>query len=67
MIPEFQVNFGEHLRLVGSTPAMGDWSPNEGLSLEWSDGNNWGATASLPAGPIEFKVFSCLLVPQSEH
>lgn len=56
MIPEFQVNFGEHLRLVGSTPAMGDWSPNEGLSLEWSAGNNWSATASLPAGPIEFKV-----------
>lgn len=55
-VPDFGVAFGEHLRLVGSTPAMGDWTTNEGLALEWNEGNNWTASAELPAGPIEFKV-----------
>jgi len=55
-VPDFGVAFGEHLRLVGSSTALGDWQPNEGLALEWSEGNNWTASVELPAGAIEFKV-----------
>ena len=57
-VPAQPLAFGEHLRLVGSVPEMGDWEPEAGLALEWSEGDNWSAAATLPAGAVEFKVLS---------
>lgn len=55
-VPSQPLAFGEHLRLVGSAPELGGWDPSEGLALEWAEGDNWTAEASLAAGAIEFKV-----------
>lgn len=61
-VPAQPLAFGEHLRLVGSAPKLGGWDPEAGLALEWAEGDNWSAEASLPAGVVEFKVLRGLLL-----
>lgn len=43
-------------QVVGSHPALGEWSVQNGLSLEWSEGDVWMAEVTLPPGTHEFKV-----------
>mmetsp|Transcript_35404 Transcript_35404/g.100253 ORF Transcript_35404/g.100253 Transcript_35404/m.100253 type:complete len:447 (-) Transcript_35404:190-1530(-) len=51
----FSVPFGRSLKVVGSHPTLGKWNPDEGLALEWSEGDIWKAEVALPAGTWEFK------------
>jgi hypothetical protein len=52
-----KVAFGEHLRVVGSLPQLGDWDPAAAPALKWGDGHEWTATLELPHDArAEFKV-----------
>lgn len=42
-----QTAFGQNLGVVGS---FNEWSAQEPLRLEWSEGNVWVGEAELPAG-----------------
>ena len=56
LVRSWAVPFGEHLRVVGSGTALGDWDPAGGVTLQWSEGNDWRGEASLPCGTATFKV-----------
>lgn len=62
LVPDQPLAFGEHLRLVGSAPELGGWNPEQGLVLDWAEGDNWSTQAALPAGAIEFKVWHAHLL-----
>jgi len=55
---EFRVHFntrlGQDLWLVGSTPALGEWSVANACPLRWTAGGVWTTTVQLPAGAIAF-------------
>jgi hypothetical protein len=36
-----RVEFGEHLKVVGSEEALGGWEVNRGLELQWAEGHVW--------------------------
>jgi len=51
-----QVEFGQDLAIVGSTTELGEWQPNQALSMTWQE-NRWVAETSLPTqSTIELKV-----------
>ena len=56
LVRSWAVPFGEHLRVVGAGPALGDWDPAGGVTLAWSDGDDWRGEAPLPPGTAVFKV-----------
>ncbi len=49
-VPGCVLQFGEHLKLVGSIPELGMWEAAESAQLQWQEGDNWVATLSLPPG-----------------
>ncbi|KAL4447831.1 hypothetical protein ABPG75_005050 [Micractinium tetrahymenae] len=49
-VPDCVLQFGEHLKLVGSCPELGMWEAATAASLEWQEGDNWVASLSLPPG-----------------
>ncbi|GLC38553.1 hypothetical protein PLESTB_001738900 [Pleodorina starrii] len=51
----YRVNFGEVLRVVGSSSLLGDWSADRGLQLTWTEGDVWTAELPISAGHYEFK------------
>lgn len=55
-VPECRLQPGEHLRVVGSSPELGDWHVDAALPLEWQEGDAWTAQLSLPPGRHEFKL-----------
>lgn len=56
VLPGPQLPFGDHLRLVGNAPALGNWKVDTAPRLEWSEGNVWTVTLDcVPLKPIEFK------------
>ena len=59
VVRSWAVPFGEHLRIVGGGPALGDWDPAGGVTLEWSEGDDWRGEAPLPPGTATFKVSAC--------
>ena len=61
LVRNWPVPFRHTLRVVGSMHALGDWNPTAGVKLEWTEGDNWRGTASLPAGPVFFKASSTLM------
>eukprot|EP00746_Dinoflagellata_sp_MGD_P012474 gnl/MRDRNA2_/MRDRNA2_126630_c0_seq1.p1 gnl/MRDRNA2_/MRDRNA2_126630_c0~~gnl/MRDRNA2_/MRDRNA2_126630_c0_seq1.p1 ORF type:complete len:191 (-),score=29.81 gnl/MRDRNA2_/MRDRNA2_126630_c0_seq1:74-646(-) len=50
-------HFGEEVRVVGNCDSLGQWNPNEGLEMHWTDGHRWVATTTgIPTDQIvEFK------------
>ena len=46
---EIETNFGDHLCLTGGHPLLGDWSPVNGVPMDWVEGNKWKVTVPLPA------------------
>lgn len=56
MVRSWAVAFGEHLRIVGSSDALGGWDPVGGLALEWAEGDDWYGEATLAPGACGFKV-----------
>ncbi|EFN52713.1 hypothetical protein CHLNCDRAFT_54374 [Chlorella variabilis] len=55
-VPDCPLQFGEHLRLVGSCAEMGGWDAKSAPSLDWQEGNNWVAELALPPGEHLFKL-----------
>ena len=50
------VRYGECLRIVGSCAELGQWKPEKGLVMSWSDGNVWSGSIELhDQKQIEFK------------
>ena len=44
----YRCNYGQHLRLVGSTQGLGSWNADEGVAMQWSDGDLWRVDVELP-------------------
>ena len=44
------VEYGQSLLLVGGPAELGNWDGTKAVPLEWSEGDNWTAKVSLPAG-----------------
>ena len=56
-VPSTHLEFGQHLRVVGSSPELGLWDPQGALTLEWSEGDNWtGRIALVAACVLEWKL-----------
>ena len=49
-----KVAFGEHLRVVGSSPELGAWNPAAAPELHWNDGDVWTGSVEL-ASDAAFK------------
>lgn len=51
-----QINYGEHLRVVGSSEALGGWEVDKAPQMVWNEGHIWTATVDMPVGEqFEFK------------
>ncbi|GFR45546.1 hypothetical protein Agub_g6940 [Astrephomene gubernaculifera] len=55
----YRVQYGEVIRVVGSSPLLGEWSADQGLQLTWTDGDVWTAEVPIGAGSYEFKCVVC--------
>jgi len=42
------MEFGQNLVVVGGHPILGDWKINEGVPLDWVEGNRWEVEMELP-------------------
>lgn len=51
-----QVEFGQSVKVVGNHPALGSWDTDNGVELEWNDGNVWEKLVHISPGIYEFKV-----------
>uniref|UniRef100_A0A061SEP4 Neopullulanase n=1 Tax=Tetraselmis sp. GSL018 TaxID=582737 RepID=A0A061SEP4_9CHLO len=50
------MEFGQNLVLVGNHPILGEWNVNEGVPLDWVEGNRWEVEMVLPQFElIEYK------------
>lgn len=53
----FQTKFGESLRIVGADECVGSWNVDAAPLLQWSEGDIWTATISVPPGTaLEYKI-----------
>ncbi|CAK0782270.1 hypothetical protein CVIRNUC_005612 [Coccomyxa viridis] len=53
---QFDTQYGQRMRLVGSHHNLGAWQLRDGPDLSWTEGNNWRAVIELPAGTVhEYK------------
>lgn len=43
--------FGEELRVVGDVPALGQWDPKKGPTMQWTEGNVWEITIPIHFPP----------------
>ena len=44
-----QANFGESLKVVGSSDALGGWDVSKSPSMTWTDGDVWCLELEIPA------------------
>ncbi len=59
---KYETRMGQRVVIVGGNNALGNWNPEHGLALTWSDGHIWKAQLTGPKGSIcgtEFKVRRC--------
>ncbi len=47
---QYKTAYGQRLRLVGSDPALGSWSIDRALPMQWGVGDLWVANVALPVG-----------------
>lgn len=53
---QYEVQFGQSIRVIGSHPTLGDWQIDAAPTMNWSPGNVWVYEAELPAGSVvEYK------------
>lgn len=53
---KYNASFGEGIFLTGNHPTMGNWVPENGVELMWSEGNVWRATVNFSEMPtFEYK------------
>lgn len=64
MLADWQVDFGEGLRLVGGDAALGSWDVSSGPNMTWGEGHVWRTALRLPVGTsCEFKAQLSLPLP----
>ena len=66
VVPDTPLQFGEHLRLCGSSEALGGWDATAGVTLAWSEGNTWTAEVALAPGSHSFKLL-CMRSDGTAH
>ncbi len=44
-----QANFGENLKVVGSSDVLGGWDVSKSPSMTWTDGDVWCLELEIPA------------------
>jgi hypothetical protein len=52
----YHVNFGETIKLLGSSEPLGCWDIRKAVQLKWSHSDTWYCDVRLGAGVHEFKV-----------
>lgn len=52
----YHADFGDSMKLIGSSPELGAWVPEAAPMMSWSEGHWWSTLIRLPAGAHEFKV-----------
>jgi hypothetical protein len=51
-----QLTFGQQMVLVGDVEALGEWELQRAPVMEWSEGDNWRVTLTVPASAtLEYK------------
>ncbi len=45
----YRCDFGQHLRVVGDGPALGEWDLAAAPAMAWSEGDVWVAELRVPA------------------
>lgn len=55
----YHVNFGDCLKVVGSSEALGAWDAASAPLMTWGEGDVWTLLRPLPPGEHEFKVRRC--------
>ncbi|KAG1662069.1 hypothetical protein FOA52_005316 [Chlamydomonas sp. UWO 241] len=49
-------DYGQHLAIVGGHAVLGAWEPSKGVSLTWTDGDEWVGEAIIGSGDhLEYK------------
>lgn len=53
---QYQAEFGQCIRIVGSTDSLGTWTLRGAPEMKWGQGHKWSVTVEVPAGAIvEYK------------
>jgi hypothetical protein len=52
----YHVNFGDCIKVVGSSEELGAWDGAAGPLMSWGEGDVWSLLTALPPGEHEFKV-----------
>ena len=53
------LKFGTVLRIAGGCDGLGNWSLNDALTLDWTEGNIWVGTALIPKGCVSPGLLVC--------
>ena len=56
---QYRCQFGQNLSIVGG-PGLGDWNPDQGIALQWSEGDAWIGEAEIQLGCV-----CCVLLESS--
>jgi len=58
---QYDTNFGEKVVVAGNYSILGEWNPEKGFELLWSEGNYWKGSLILETMevPLEYK-YVCL-------
>lgn len=57
----YHVNFGDCLKVIGSSPEFGAWTAADAPLMKWGEGDVWSLVMPLPPGDYEFKVGGCVV------
>ena len=55
----YRCQFGQHLAIVGDDERLGQWNVQQGVAMQWSEGDVWHVDLEVPAR----SVLSVLLYP----
>jgi len=45
----YRTAFGQDVAMVGSTDTLGNWDPQRGVGMQWSEGDVWYVDLEVPA------------------
>ncbi|KAI8467083.1 MAG: carbohydrate-binding-like protein [Monoraphidium minutum] len=54
----YRTDYGQHIAMVGSNELLGNWDPQRGVGMQWSEGDVWVADFEVAPGPhldLEYK------------
>lgn len=55
-VPDCHLQYGECLRVVGSSAELGAWEPSAAPALSWHEGDRWAGQLALTPGQHDFKL-----------